>query len=264
MDVVRSAIQTDTRAPDGRTNAYVLGREPAILVDPADSSETLDELVRDRGVEHLVVTHTHPDHVGAVDHYATRIDRPVTCWALEGTESRFERATGRAPDDTFTDGDRLTVGGGTVRVVTLPGHAPDHVGLVVGDDGPVCCGDCAVRDGSVVVGGEGADMRAYLASLRRLRVLDPPTLLPGHGPPIEDPEGAIDRLVTHRERRERRIKDAVEQGARRPEEILENAYEKDLTGVKDLAWATVVAHLDKLAADGELTWDGSTALPTDR
>ncbi|MFC3957353.1 MBL fold metallo-hydrolase [Halovivax cerinus] len=262
MDVVRRAIPTETSAPDGTTNAYVLGRDPALLIDPAGCPEDLDELVERHGVEHIAVTHAHPDHVGAVARYAAHIDRPVTCWAATGHEDRFEDATGVAPDATFTDGDRLSLGGGTVRIVALPGHAPDHVGFAVTDDGPAFCGDCVVRDGSVVVGGDGANMRDYLHSLDRLAALDPPTMLPGHGPPIEDPLAAVDRLRSHRERRERRVKDAVDRGAETPDEILAVAYEKDLADVRALARDTVIAHLEKLDADGELSWDGARATPT--
>ncbi|WP_290810084.1 MBL fold metallo-hydrolase [Halovivax sp.] len=258
MDVVRRALSTETSAPHGTTNAYVVGRDPALLVDPAARTDQLDELVRARGVEHILVTHTHPDHVGAVAAYRDELD--ATCWALRSHTDRFEAATGFEPDDAFGDGDRLELGTGRVRILALPGHAPDHLGVDVGG-GPVCCGDCAVREGSVVVGGPNADMRAYLNALRRLRSLDPPTLLPGHGPPIERPAAVLDRLIEHRERRERRVYEAVASGARAPDEIVDRAYEKDLSGVEDLARATVIAHLRKLAADDRIEWDGERARP---
>lgn len=261
MDVVRRAIPTETRAPTGRTNAYVLGRDPAVLVDPAGVTDELTALVESRGVEYIALTHAHPDHVGGVSHYRTSGSRERTCLAATGHADRFADATGVRPDDTLGDGDRLALGDGTLRVLALPGHAPDHLGFAVADDGPVCCGDCAVREGSVVVGGEGADMRAYLDSLDRLRRLDPPTLLPGHGPPIENPKAVLERIQNHREQRERQVLDAVERGAGRPAEIVDRIYDKDVSGVNDLAIATVVAHLEKLDVDGELTWDGEQATP---
>ena len=257
IPIVREAVPTPTRAPGGRTNAYVIGHRPALLVDPGAQTPELDELVQTRGVEHLLVTHTHPDHVGGVSHYSDS----VTVWGHKDHTDRFREATGVTADDHFADGTRIDLGKSAVRVMATTGHAPDHVALVVGEDGPVCCGDCAVLGASVVVGGPGADMAAYVRSLQRLHSLDPPRLYPGHGPAIDDPRAELDRLVRHRARREWKILCAVENGARTLEEILDEAYEKDLTGVADLARATIVAHLEKLDAEGHLGWDGERARP---
>lgn len=260
MDVIPHAVPTTTPAPNGETNAYVLGNEPALLVDPAERTDDLDELVAERGVEHVLVTHTHPDHVGGVAAYADRTD--ATVWARRGRTDRFRDATGCVPDRTFTPGTTIALGSEFVELLDAPGHAPDHVALAAGRGGPIVCGDCAVRVGSVVVGAPEGDMRAYVTTLRRLRAIDPPTLYPGHGSVIDAPRETLERLLAHRSRRERRILAAVDGGSETLPEILEDAYEKDLTGVRDLARATAAAHLEKLAVEGELEWDGERAKTT--
>jgi glyoxylase-like metal-dependent hydrolase (beta-lactamase superfamily II) len=148
-------------------------------------------------------------------------------------------------------------------VLETPGHAPDHVALAFGAGGEtgVVCGDLAVAEGSVVVGGSGGDMTAYLDSLRRVRERDPGRLYPGHGPTIDDPETTLSRLIDHRLDRERSVLAAVEAGAETPEAVTDAAYDKDLSGVWDLAVATVVAHLEKLAAEGRIAFDGERARP---
>jgi hypothetical protein len=70
------------------------------------------------------------------------------------------------------------------------------------------------------------------------------------------------RLLTHRLDRERRVRAAVADGATTVDAILDAAYEKDLSGVRDLAAGTVRAHLAKLAVEGSLRWDGERATPT--
>lgn len=257
MDIVRRSVPATTRAPGGRTNAYLIGTQPAILVDPAARTEELDRLVDERAVEHIVLTHTHPDHVGAVDAYASETN--ATVWARYGRTNRFREATGRRPDRELRSGATIRLGDERVRVLDAPGHAPDHVALEAGADGPIVCGDCAVSEGSVVVAAPEGDMRAYLSTLRRLWATDPPVLHPGHGPVIDTPRKTLERLLTHRYRRERRVLEAVENGAGSLEEVLEAAYEKDLAGVRDLARATVRAHLEKLAVEGWLEWDGERA-----
>lgn len=253
----RVSVPVATRAPTGQTNAYVLGSDDAILVDPAGQSDRLDEAVTDRTVANVLVTHHHPDHVGAVATYAAT--RDVTVWARRGRETAFETATDVTPDRTFVDGTVIPVDDENITVVETPGHAPEHVGFETGDG--LLCGDLAVSEGSVVVGAPEGDMRAYCSSLRRVIARDPDRLYPGHGPVIDDPAGTCRRLLAHRLDRERRVRSAVETGAETLPAITDAAYQKELSGVRDLAEATVRAHLEKLAVEHRIAWDGERARP---
>ena len=247
-------VTVESRAPTGRTAAYLSAAPETVLVDPAGRTPELDDAVAD--VSHIAVTHHHPDHVGAVADYARGTD--ATVWARRGRTDAFEAATGVTPDRTFADGTVIPAGEG-VAVLDLPGHAPEHVGFAT--ESGVVSGDVAVADGSVVVGSPAGDMRAYLSSLRRLHARNPATLYPGHGPTITEPRAACRRLIAHRLDRERRVRAAVEGGAATPEDIVDVAYEKELTGVRELALATVTAHLEKLAVEGAIRWDGERASP---
>lgn len=255
MNVTRVPVETATRGPGGRTNAYLLGDDSAVLVDPADRVTALDDAVSDGAVDHIAVTHHHPDHVGAVATYAEECD--ATVWAHASHVDSFESATGTSPDRTFRSGTVIDTDEGAVRVRDTPGHAPEHVAFEC--DAGTLVGDLAVAAGSVVVGGPEADMRAYLTSLRRLYAQNPDALHPGHGPVIEDPRTTLERLIVHRLEREERVRAAVESGATTVDEILDAAYDKDLSGVRDLAGATVRCHLEKLAVEGDLSWDGARA-----
>ncbi|EMA62566.1 MBL fold metallo-hydrolase [Halorubrum lipolyticum] len=266
--VARVPVPVDTRAPGGTTNAHVAG---GLLVDPAARTDALDAAagVADAEpseggaspvVEAIAVTHAHPDHVGAVAEYADLTGAPA--FAHADHVDRFAAAAGVAPDDTFEDGE--TVGDTEVRAVETPGHAPDHVAFTVTEGrggestaGALLCGDLAVAEGSVVVGAPEGDLREYLDSLERVRDAGYDRLYPGHGPVIDDPRATCDRLIDHRLDRERAVLAAVEGGASDVGAVVDAAYEKDLTGVADLARATVVAHLEKILAEGRL--DGEWA-----
>lgn len=251
----RFSIPVDTRAPTGATNSFLLGdgnpTSETLLVDPAATDDDLDAAVGSDGLDHVAVTHTHPDHVGAVGHYARNQSDDATVWAHADYVDEFQAATGVEPDRTFVDGDRV----GPATVVATPGHARDHVAFASADESAreqLLVGDLAVADGSVVVGGDGADLTEYLDSLRRVREREPSRLHPGHGPTIDDPEGTIDRLIDHRLDREAKVLAAVDEGATDVDSVVDAAYDKDLTGVEDLARATTVAHLEKLLADGQI------------
>lgn len=255
MHIERLPVAVPTRAPSGETAAYCIGQREALLVDPPAPDDRIEQVL-DR-VEHIAVTHHHPDHVGAVSEYARIAD--ATVWCRYGRADGFEAATGIRPDRTFRDGTEIPTGRSNVIVRETPGHAPEHVAFDAA--GALVVGDLAVAAGSVVVGAPEGDMRAYLTSLRRVWAMDPERLSPAHGPVIEKPRKVCERLINHRRDRERRVLAAVEDGRRTVASILDAAYEKDLDGVRDLAGQTVRAHLDKLAHEGHIAWDGAHADP---
>ncbi|MXR21331.1 MBL fold metallo-hydrolase [Halobacterium bonnevillei] len=250
----RFAVPVETRAPGGATNAYVLGDEERVLVDPAGQTPELDDAAAD--VDHVAVTHTHPDHVGAVRASAAAAD--ATVWAFAPFADRFEATTGVAPDRCFRPGDELGASG--VTAMATPGHAPDHVAFCVG--GEAVTGDLVFADSSVFVGTPDGDMRAYLASLRRAAARDFDRLHPGHGDVVDSPRERLHELYAHRRDRERRVLDAVRRGSTAVPDVVGDAYAKDLRGFEDLAAASVRAHLEKLAVEGRIEWDGERATPT--
>jgi glyoxylase-like metal-dependent hydrolase (beta-lactamase superfamily II) len=251
MRIERIPIEVPTRAPGGQTAAYIVGSESGLLIDPAATDGRIEAELDH--IDHIAVTHHHPDHVGQVAEYAAEAD--ATIWCRYGRENAFADATGIEPDRTFREGTAIPTGDGVVTIHDTPGHAVEHVAFGVGTD--VIVGDVAVAEGSVVVGTPEGDMRAYLTSLRRLWAMAPDRLLPAHGPVIDDPRATCERLIRHRIDRERRVLTAVEAGNRTVGDILGAAYDKDLTGVRDLAEATVRAHLEKLHHEGRIEWDGS-------
>lgn len=243
-------VPTETVAPHGATNVYVVG---SVLIDPAEQTDELDQEVEENEIEHVLVTHTHPDHVGGVAHYVKACN--ATVWARQGREARFENATGVAPDRTVREGTKID----SLTVIETPGHAPDHIALE-GKNG-VLAGDLVVKDGSVMVAAGEGDLRAYLTSLRKLYARNPDALYPGHGPVIDQPRETIRRLIDHRLAREKRVRSAVLSGARTLDEITDSAYDKDISGVREFAERTVAAHLEKLAVEGDVEWDDERAVP---
>lgn len=254
-ETVRIPVPVEGRVPTGATNAYIVS--DSLLIDPAGRTGDLDAAVDAAEIEHIAVTHAHPDHVGAVAEYTA--ETGATVWCRRGFESRFAATAGVDPDRTFVEGTEIPVSDG-IRVIDTQGHAPDHVAFETGEG--TVCGDVAVAEGSVAVAAPDGDLRGYLVGLRRLHARRPTRLLPGHGRPIDDPRATCRRLLDHRLDRERRVLAAVQEGAADVDGVVDAAYDKDLSGFEDLARATVVAHLEKLDVEGRVAFSPGTGAVT--
>ena len=213
------------------TNTYVVGDW---VVDPGPDdgahldrvSETVSGSAPGGSLTGIVLTHSHPDHA-------------------EGAAVLAERGGGVAVVRP-AEGEQV----GPFRALATPGHAPDHVCLLLGRI--LFTGDTVLGKGSVFIGpGEGA-MSAYLDSLRRLRELDLEVLCPGHGPFVWRPRERIEEYLAHRLDRERRLVEALARGARTRDEMLDAAWPEVPRALRPAAALTLEAHLEKLGEDGRL------------
>jgi glyoxylase-like metal-dependent hydrolase (beta-lactamase superfamily II) len=223
-------IRADNPSPltlDG-TNSYVVGHW---VVDPGpDDPAHLDALLEACGgrVDGIALTHTHPDHA-------------------EGAGTLAAMAGGADVILGGEDGQHV----GPFAVLATPGHAPDHVCLVL--DGRIgFAGDTVLGWGSVFIGpGEGS-LAAYLDSLRRLRALELEVICPGHGPYVGDPAAKLDEYLAHRLERERLLVEALDAGARDEGAMLDHAWADVPDALRGAAGLTLRAHLEKLAGEGRL------------
>ena len=258
-DITRISVPTDTIATTDQTNVYLVDADEPLLVDPAARHSELDAAIAGCQPEHITATHCHSDHIAGVTAYA--FETNATVWSSVGHENRFAQSTGIYPARTFRDGDPV----GPATAIETPGHASDHTAFEVDlGDGrtAIFTGDLVVDEGSVVVGGPDADMADYLDSLRRIRERDPDVIYPGHGPVIDEPREALDRLIGHRKKREQAIVDAMAASAEEVDEIVDRVYDKDVSEVYELARQTVIAHIRKLHSEREVRWDPETEQAT--
>jgi glyoxylase-like metal-dependent hydrolase (beta-lactamase superfamily II) len=220
--------------PTGNNTWLLPGREPALVDAGVGDPGHLDALataLNGAPLVRVLITHWHPDHVSG----------------LPALRERWRKLS-----VVDAAGPPVPAGDGVLEIVPTPGHAPDHLCFYDRDAGDVYCGDLARRGGTIVIPArKGGDLRAYLASLERIRDLAPRRLLPGHGPIVDDPIALIDEYLAHRAQREQQILQAMLDGARTVEEIVRRVYPALPPSLSDAAADSVRAHLLKLRDDGK-------------
>lgn len=190
------------------TNTWVL-REPgarrSVVVDPGpDITAHLDAVAEQAGeVGVVLLTHHHLDHSEAAREFAERM----------GCGVRALDPAYRLGSEGLGDGDVVEVDGLEVHVVATPGHTADSLSFHLPAEAAVLTGDTVLGRGTTVVAHPDGQLGAYLDSLDRLHALaadrEATTIWPGHGPVIEDAEGALDFYIAHRRERLAQVEGAV-------------------------------------------------------
>ncbi|MEM9710022.1 MAG: MBL fold metallo-hydrolase [Pseudomonadota bacterium] len=247
------------------TNSYLVGEDPVTVIDPGPSGAHCTALLDAIGgakVTAILVTHAHLDHSGGAADLAEATGAEVWAFGPPGAGrsahmARFasEGALGGGegvdqafrPDTALTDGQELE--GSGLTALHMPGHFPGHLCFGLGE--LVFSGDLVVGWSTTLISPPDGDVAAFMASCRRLRSMAPRRLLPGHGPPVEDPVTRIDALIAHREMREQEIVGALADGPSTASDLAARIYRDLDPGLKSAATRNVLAHLIDLSERGE-------------
>lgn len=233
----------------GNWTYLVPGRAPALIDAGVGRDAHLDAVFAHApaGPAQVLVTHIHPDHASGAPALAGR-----------APHARFvkypwpERDAGvPVPWQFVRDGDAIPTGEGVLQVVHTPGHSPDHIALLHAESGTAFTGDLLVQGSTVVIpASRGGVLLHYLQSLQRLAALGIRRALPAHGPVIDDPLALIAHYLEHRRQREQQVLDALAAGDSGVAAIAARIYGGLAPALLPQARDSVLAHLEKLAADG--------------
>ena len=173
------------------TNCYILCDEAAkvcAVIDPGDEPKRIEAMIASCGCSPVMIllTHGHFDHCTGVAGLLEKWpDLPVYIHEADVTDGVGGELTFRRLDEKnqryWHEGDTLTVGGLTIRVMETPGHSRGSVCLLVEGQGVIFSGDTLFRGNCGRCDFPGGDYRAMLRSLARLGRLEGQyQVYPGH------------------------------------------------------------------------------------
>jgi ribonuclease/clavin/mitogillin len=258
--VILAPLETVTQPPATHTNTYVVGHERLYVVDPAPTDpaeqeklwELLDEL-RDEGrsLEGILLTHAHPDHVGALAACQKRYALPVFAHEdaarfLADVECRYlshgqEMDLGNSPDGRPD---------WKLRAFHTPGHAPGHLAFQESRYGALLVGDLISTLSSILIDPSDGHLRTYLESLRSVEPFARGTVYPAHGPAARDGRKAIRQQLLHRREREEQVLQALTREPQTVDDLVGKVYTDVDVSLHGLAKRSLLSGLIKLEEDG--------------
>lgn len=260
-------VRTETLPPATHTNCFIVGENEFVVIDPASPFAEeqnalhahIDSLIADgKKIKLLILSHLHRDHVSGANALQNHLrGKHGLRVPISAHELTAESLRGNIAVEKFIEDDEvisLKISGAetlALRALHTPGHARGHLCFYDERRGFLLSGDNVIGTNSVLIAPPEGDMSDYFRSLERMKNLPGLRFLCGsHGAAIFDARGKIESCIEHRLKRERKIIEAVESGAKTPSEIVEKVYTDVSSELWSLAEKSVEAHLEKIEREG--------------
>ncbi len=173
-------LKTDQVGP-WNMNSYALidpDTNQSILFDPGGDPDKLNAMLGTSKPIAIILTHTHEDHVMALNEMRQQLGVPVMLHA-----GSIDNGVEVAADRWLSDGDTVQLGAHSLRAIYAPGHIGNHIALQIEGDDRIIVGDVIFEGGpGKTWTNEGFNTTITTLNDIVLTWSDDAICHPGHGP----------------------------------------------------------------------------------
>lgn len=183
-------------------NTYVVSDETkqAVIIDPGcysrEEQRTLSSYVDENKlvIKYILNTHGHVDHVLGNDFAKDKFKAPLLISKMDEATTRavrnyaplygFDAYREAEPDQLLSEGEVVSFGNTTWKVLFLPGHSPGHIGFYDANEKVLFSGDVLFAQSIGRTDLPGGNFETLINSIhQKLFILrDEVVVYPGHGP----------------------------------------------------------------------------------
>ena len=256
------------------TNTYLVGHQELCVIDPGPTSPAHLEAIKaaigpDTHLKCIIVTHSHIDHSPLARPLAQSYDHKIPIYAYGSAEAGRSVAMQQllasgmsgggegidadfSPDISIDESDEIVVDDMHLEVLHTPGHIGNHICLAWGDR--CFTADHVMGWASSLVSPPDGDLTDFMASCHKLAARDWRVFYPGHGAPIEAPQGRLSWLIAHRQSREADIRETLGEGPATATALARKIYTDTPAALLGAAARNVLAHLIDLVGKDQVTF----------
>ena len=147
-----------------QTNCYLLEKEGnCLIIDPGDDYHKIKELIKDKNLIGILITHHHYDHIGSVNKLTEEYKIPIY------------------DNNTLKEGINH-ISNFTFEVIKTYGHTMDSISFYFKEDKIMFTGDFLFYDTIGRCDFKESDINQMMSSIKKIKQFkDDITIYPGHG-----------------------------------------------------------------------------------